>query len=335
MPNTLHHAQRRICGFVVVAACLWLCARAGPAAPRTDPAALVVLGASLFSDARLSSTGRVSCASCHRPLLAYTDGVPLAIGTTGERGTRNTPTLLHSASLPAYTWDDPRVTNIQTPIRRALTRVLPVEMGARGREEAILNLLRNDPTRARQFLAAFGTDGDAVTWDHLVGALAAFVQTLGKPSPYDRFLAGDVGALTAQQQQGMQLFAEAGCVACHSGPLFTNGSYHNLGLYRDDAQPERAGLAASTGDAVDRGRFRVPSLRNVARTAPYFHDGSAATLDDVLSVYEKGGRLITRGANAGDGRANPNKSGALAPIQLTKADRAALIAFLEALSDAP
>jgi cytochrome c peroxidase len=339
MPKLPHRHLRRLApclrASVLLLGLLLLRALAPHDPPRESQAAMATLGAALFSDTRLSGAGTTACATCHRPDRAYADGLPLAVGATGERGTRNTPTLLHTAELAAYTWDDPQATSLQAPIARALSRVQPVEMGAGGSEGAILARLRADATRARQFREAFPADGEPVTWEHLVEALAAFVRTLGGTSPYDRYVAGDTGALSAQQIQGMRLFAEVGCRACHSGARFTNGSYHNLGLYRDEALPGQAGLAAHTGDPADAGRFRVPSLRNVARTAPYFHDGSAATLDAVLSVYAQGGRVVSAGPGAGDGRANPHKSGALAPLQLTPSDRAALIAFLGALSDAP
>jgi cytochrome c peroxidase len=295
------------------------------------------LGAALFGDVRLSASGAYACASCHRPARAYSDGLPRAVGASGELGARNTPTLLHAGSLPAFTWDEPRITGLRAPIASALTRTAPVEMGAGGREAAILAALRADPLRRAQFAAAFPGEAEPVLWQHVVEALAAFVASLGGASAYDRYLAGDSTALSARQVQGLRLFRELGCASCHSGPQLTNGSYHNLGLYnvggRGAYPPRQEGLAANTDRPADTGRFRVPSLRNVAATAPYFHDGSAANLNDVIDVYAQGGRLIERGPWAGDGRASPYKSGAITPITLRPEDRAALIAFLESLSD--
>jgi len=308
------------------------CARPPPARVTRDPGpARIALGAALFGDPALSGNGTQACASCHQPARAFTDGRPTAIGSTGAVLPLNTPSLINAAALPALGWATPDRTSLEAQIAVALFATDPVELGATGAEAAILGRLQADASYRAGFRAAFPDDAEPLRWPRVIDALAAYVRALRSAGPYDRFLAGDVTALSAAARRGAALFAEIGCSACHSGPLLTNGSYHNLGLYgfRDaaDVPPGQEGLARVTGAVGDLGRWRVPSLRNVARTAPYFHDGSAATLDAVLDVYAQGGR--------GAGRASPLKSPALVPIPLRAADRADLIAWLQALSDDP
>jgi cytochrome c peroxidase len=234
-------------------------------------------------------------------------------------GARNTPTLLGVAERERFTWADPAVTTLVTAVTRPLQH--PDELGSWGHGE-VLARLRADPALWEAFQRAFPDTSDPVTWERIATALVAFVQTLRvEAGPYDRFLAGDSGALGPSARRGQQLFTEVGCVHCHAGPALTNESYQSLGL--DGASQGDPGLAGHTGRPSDWGRFRVPSLRAVAQTAPYFHDGSATTLADVLAVYENGGRPT--------GRANPVRSGAMGTILLTEQDRRDLIAFLEHL----
>ncbi len=303
------------------------CALPAPSAPANP---LVMLGARLFRERRLSGNGAQACVDCHQPALAFTDGRPTALGSTGEVGVRNSPSLLNVGILPVLGWARPDLTSLEAQAIVPLFGTHPVEMGAAGAEQSILDRLRADPTYPQQFAAAFPNDPKPLHWEQIISALAAYERTLvSGTSPYDRWLARDTTALSAAAQRGLRLFQEVGCTACHSGPLLTNSSYHNVGLYNLDgrgAYPTgQAGLYEVTGQARDMGRFRVPSLRNVARTAPYYHDGSAATLSDVLDVYAAGGR--------GTGVNSPVKSPALAPITFTPQDRADLLAFFAALSD--
>jgi cytochrome c peroxidase len=234
-------------------------------------------------------------------------------------GTRNTPTLLGVAQRRTFMWANLSVTTLEAAVTRPLQN--PDELGSWGSTE-VLAQLRADPTLGLAFRQAFPDVGEPVTWEHVTVALASFVRTLQvAPGPYDRFLAGDASALSPAARRGQRLFGEIGCANCHAGPALTNESYHNLGL----AGPGQGdpGLAAETGRVADHGRFRVPSLRAVAQTAPYFHDGSAVTLADVVAVYEHGGR--------GVGRANPARSGAMGTILLTEQDKLDLLAFLESL----
>ena len=322
---------------VAAAAILWLLFLvlerfSAPIPPEMPPdLALVELGAALFAEPTLSGNGAQSCASCHQAARAFTDGLSTAVGSTGEAHTLNTPSVVNAGELAALGWARPDLTSLEAQITVPLFGTHPVELGAVGHEAEIMGRLKADASYPARFRAAFPGDAAPLRWERVIEALAAYVRSLRSSGPYDRFLAGDVAALSDEAQRGAQLFGEVGCSACHSGPLLTNGSYHNLGLYGfrgvRDVPPGQEGLYRVTGQARDLGRWRVPSLRNVALTAPYFHDGSAATLEAVLDVYAQGGR--------GDGQQSLLKSEALVPITMSREDRAALIAFLLSLTDDP
>lgn len=331
-------ARRRTLGYLALGAALaWLAllvlvrASVPPLPAMSSDRALVELGAALFVEPALSGNGTQSCASCHQAARAFTDGRPTALGSTGEANVLNTPSVVNAGELPALGWASPARTSLEAQIALPLFGAHPVEMGATGHEGEILRRLETDARYPALFRAAFPGDAKPLRWQRVIDALAAYVRSLRSSGPYDRFLAGDNAALSDEARRGAALFVELGCSACHSGPLLTNGSYHNLGLYGftvvEDVPPSQEGLYGVTGQAADMGRWRVPSLRNVALTAPYFHDGSAATLEDVLDVYEQGGR--------GTGQRSPLKSEALVPITMSREDRAALIAFLRALTDEP
>ncbi|WP_322489303.1 cytochrome c peroxidase [Chloroflexus sp.] len=291
--------------------------------------ARVELGATLFVEPALSGNGAQSCASCHQAARAFTDGRETAVGSTGEAHSLNTPSVVNAGELSALGWARPDLTSLEAQIAVPLFGTHPVEMGAVGHEAEILGRLKADACYPALFRAAFPDDTEPLRWPRVIDALAAYVRSLRSSGSYDRFLAGEEAALSEEARRGAALFVEIGCSVCHSGPLLTNSSYHNLGLYGftglADVPPGQEGLYRITGKARDLGRWRVPSLRNVALTAPYFHDGSETTLEAVLDVYEQGGR--------GEGRDSPLKSEAIVPITLSREDRAALIAFLTALTD--
>lgn len=302
-----------------------------PATTSTAGDPVAALGAALFVDRRLSGNGAQACVDCHRPDLAYADGLRTAVGSTGEVGHLNTPSLINAGDWRVLGWARPELTSLEIQIPNPLFGTAPIEMGAKGHEEEILARLRADPSYPATFQAAFPDDPSPIRWERIVGALAAYVRTLRGTGPFDRFLAGDPSALSAEARRGYALFVEVGCSACHSGPLLASDSYHNTGLYNLDGKgaypPGAEGLIRSTHNSADMGKFRVPSLRNIARTAPYYHDGSAATLADVLDTYVAGGR--------GPGITSPLKSPAIVPLTLSAQDRADLLAFLESLTDDP
>jgi cytochrome c peroxidase len=310
----------------------------------------VELGRYLFYDVRLSGNEQQSCGSCHLQELAFTDGLTTAEGSTGMVHPRNSNGLTNVAYNATLTWANPVLTVLETQILIPIFGDAPVELGALGREDEILARLADDPDTAARFEAAY--PGEAIDWDTITGGLATFTRTLiSGNSPFDQFTyQDDRNALGDAELRGMDLFysERLECHHCHGGFNFTEASvhadsvfdsafFHNTGLYNLDgagAYPaDNTGILEVTGAPEDMGRFRAPSLRNVAVTGPYMHDGSIETLEEVVRHYEAGGRLIEDGPYAGDGRESPLKSGLVPGFTLTDGERDDLLAFLEALTD--
>jgi cytochrome c peroxidase len=237
----------------------------------------IALGKQLFFDPRLSGDNSKSCASCHMPEKAFTDGLPRAKGSGGKELFRNTPTLLNAGFYSAYFWDgragsleEQALFPIQSPDE--MNQDLPTL-------EKEINAI---PGYVAQFRAVFGS---GVTADNIAKALAAFQRTLvSRNSPFDRYLAGYKGAISEEAQSGWELFrGAAGCIRCHSRPNFSDSKFHRLGTtFRD------RGRGAITGEKREFYAFRTPGLRDVARTAPYMHDGSMETLAQVVEFYYRG-----------------------------------------------
>jgi cytochrome c peroxidase len=318
------------------------------AIPADNPltAAKAELGRHLFHDVRLSSNETQACASCHLQELAFTDGQVTPTGSTGMGHSRNANGLTNVGYNATLTWANPLLTELEVQALVPLFGEEPIELGA---TDAVLERLDADPLYEDLFEAAF--PGAPIDWDRITDALASFQRTLvSGNSRFDQFTyQGDRDALTEQEVSGMVLFfsEKLECHHCHGGFNFSEATvhadqgfdaelFHNTGLYDIDGEgaypPDNVGLYAFTGDPADMGRFRAPSLRNVAVTAPYMHDGSIATLEEVLAHYERGGRLV-EGPHAGDGAQSPLKSGLVPGFQLTDAERADLIAFLHSLTD--
>jgi len=312
-----------------------------------------VLGRWLFYDRRLSVNGSVSCADCHRQAFAFADPRARSVGATGERTTRNAMTLTNVAYNGRYTWANDSLKTLEQQALVPLTSSHPLEMGIVEQEQpAMLARLRGDARYNALFRAAFPEETDPVSLRNVVRAISTFVRTLVSfEAPYDRFLRGDKAALTDDAQRGMTLFRsnELKCARCHDGINFrmTPGhrtsqadetvAYHNTGLYNlagDGSYPASdRGLFEVTHVPADMGRFKAPTLRNVAVTAPYMHDGSIATLDAVIDHYAAGGRAIASGPDAGEGFRNPHKSQFVSGFQLTPGQRRELLAFLQSLTD--
>lgn len=324
-----------------------------PPVPGDNPmtAEKVDLGRHLFFDARLSADGTVACVSCHVQERAFTDGRETPIGINGTPGLRNAPGLANVGYLPLLTWANPHMTSLEFQALMPLFGDNPDEMGNNGQEAALFARLAADPYYAAAFPAAF-PDHPKPDLYTLTRALAAFQRGLiSVNSAYDRFKYwGEKDALSDAAKRGEQLFFDHRfeCYHCHSGIHFTENlqtsrsgfaetGFHNTGLYNIDgagAYPaNNTGLMELTGDPADMGKFRTPSLRNVALTAPYFHDGSAATLADVLDHYRKGGRTVASGRHAGIGADSPLRDGMIAGNTATDAEIADIIAFLESLTD--
>jgi cytochrome c peroxidase len=324
-----------------------------PAVPADNPMndAKVELGRWLFHDTRLSGNGTMSCATCHIQALAFTDARPRSVGSTGETHPRSSMSLVNVAYASRLTWANPLLDRLED---QALTPLLgdnPVEMGLGGHEARFAELLRSESRYSELAREAFPSDEDPHSLLNGVRAISAFVRTINSfDSPYDRYLAGEAGAISAAAERGMELFfsERLECFHCHGGFNFTDSTthanstvervgYHNTGLYNLDgggAYPaDNTGLYDMTGERRDMGRFKAPSLRNVAITPPYMHDGSVATLEDVIANYQRGGRLIEEGPYAGDGKLSPFKSEFVVGFELSEAERDDLLAFLEALTD--
>ena len=325
-----------------------------PSVPLDNPmtSAKVELGRRLFYDRALSGNGTYACSSCHRQELAFTDGRPRAVGSTGEVHPRSALSLANVAYGATLTWADPRLTRLEDQARIPMLNEHPVELGLSGREDEVLRRLRADPETARMFSAAFPEVPEPVSLLNVTRAIASFERTLfSGDSPYDRLVyRDDSGTLSESARRGMRLFfsERLNCSRCHggftfSGPVAFEGArpipptFHNNGLYNlgsDGAYPgDNPGLFGTTGRKEDMGRFRAPTLRNVELTAPYMHDGSIATLPEVIDHYARGGRLVPDGPLAGDGRDSPRKSELIRGFDLDARGKADLVQFLNSLTD--
>jgi len=269
----------------------------------------IELGRRLFADRRLSRDGSIACTSCHDPARAFSTPDAVSPSVFGRRGRRNAPALVNRGWGRSFFWDG-RVATLEEQVLK------PIE----------------DPNEM-DLPVADAARRVGLTPADLSRALATYVRSImSGNSPYDRYVNGEREALSPEQQAGLQIFRGRGnCTACHVGPNFTDERFHNTGIawsglstVARSAKVEflDEGRAAITGKAEDRGAFKTPTLRDVARTAPYMHDGSVATLEDVIDFYDRGGRP------------NPNLDPEIQPRRLTADDRRALVAFLGSLSGA-
>ena len=324
-----------------------------PNVPKTNPMsdAKVAVGRRLFYDERLSGNGKQSCSSCHQQELAFTDGLAQAIGSTGELHPRGAQSLVNVVYNSTLTWANPALVTLERQMEVPLFGDNPVEMGITdASKNQVLARIRKDRWYAARFKKAFPNSKRPITWTSIIRSIAAFQRSIvSADSRYDRYLRDEV-KLTPAERRGMELFMgeRAECHHCHGSFIFNDqttyaGSpaepalFHNTGLYNlggTGAFPEpNRGVFELTGRARDMGAFKAPSLRNVALTAPYMHDGSIPTLAAAVDHYAAGGRVIADGPLAGDGRANPFKDPLVSQIELNTRDRADLVAFLEALTD--
>ena len=315
--------------------------------PADNPltAAKVELGRHLFFDPRLSLDGSMSCATCHQPARAFTDGRPRAVGVTGEIHPRASMTLTNVAYSAVLTWADPTLRRLEEQMLIPLFSREPVEMGLKGLESEVVSRLDRQPRYRMLFIAAFPDQDRPVAIDNIVLAIASFERTfISGESPYDRYVYwGETAGFSESARRGMRLFFSTmlGCSECHAGFNFSGPvaepEFHNTGLYNLDATgayPEgNRGLYEHTGKPEDMGRFRVPTLRNIALTAPYMHDGSLPDLKSVVAHYAAGGRTITAGPHTGVGRENPYKSPKVGGFEITEGEIVDLVSFLQTLTD--
>jgi cytochrome c peroxidase len=281
----------------------------------------IALGRKLFYDVKLSGDETLSCASCHNPTLHFTDGLTVAKGK--ETGTRNTPTLLNAAYNIQQFWDG-RAASLEQQAGGPIANTKEMNQP----HEVCLSRLNSDQSYREAFAKTFGPG--LITMDKVEKAIAGFERTLlSANSPFDRYqYGGDKTALSAPAIRGLAIFTDktrGNCVTCHTVgekyALFTDGKFHNLGSGMNSAgELTDQGRHSVTGVEVDRGSFRTPSLRNVAKTAPYMHDGSLKTLKEVVDFY------------VGGGNSNPQLDPEIKPLKLSARDRSDLVIFLETLT---
>lgn len=274
----------------------------------------IALGERLFFDRALSRDRGIACASCHRPEHAFSDTSAVSGGVGARHGRRNSPTLLNRGYGRSLFWDG-RVTALEEqvlhPIQDSLEMDLPLQ--------ELVSRLRADRFYRAEFRRVFQ---DGVTSGNVARALASYLRTLRSGgAPVDRYRHGDSTALSAAAQRGLTLFlGPANCAACHVGPNFTDEQFHNTGVaWRSGISPTDSGRAAITRAARDVGAFKTPTLREAACTAPYMHDGSLRTLEDVIDFYDRGGH------------ANPHLDEEIRPLRLDAEEKGSLLALLRAL----
>ncbi len=283
----------------------------------------IALGRRLYFEQRLSSDNTFSCGSCHSPYIRFADGLKVASGVGAQQGTRNTPTTLNAAYSLTQFWDG-RATSLEQQAGMPIAN--PIEMNLP--HEVCVTKLSADHSYQNEFAKVFGSG--PITMDKIQKAIASFERTLlSGNAPFDRYqYGGEKSALAAEAIRGLAVFTDkqrGNCVTCHiigeQFALFTDDKFHNLGTGMDaNGELKDVGRFAQTKVAAERGAFRTPSLRNVAKTAPYMHDGSLQTLQEVIDFY------------VGGGSSNPQLDKEIKPLKLSAQERADLIAFLEALT---
>jgi len=290
---------------------------APPPIPADNPItpAKVELGRQLFFDARLSSDRTVSCATCHNPVMGFTDGRRTSMGTRGQVGGRSAPTFINLAYATGGVFWDGRAASLEDQAKGPIKD--PIEM-SNTHEKAVATLNALPGYRA-QFEHVFGSP--EITIDNVAKAIAVFERVIiSGNSPWDRFMKGDQTALSKEAQRGRNLFqTKANCIRCHAGFNLTNNQFRNIGVGFDRPNPD-LGRYEFTRNESDRGRFKTTTLREITFTAPYMHDGSEPTLEAVINYYDRGGNQ------------NPNLDSDIEPLHLTKQEKADLLAFLQSFN---
>ncbi len=283
--------------------------------PGNPPSSLKIhLGKELYFDPRLSADGTVSCASCHDPALGWSDEGPTSKGIRGQLGGRRAPPVSNAAYSPLQFWDG-RSPSLEDQAKGPIQN--PVEMGSS--HQAMIQTVSRIAGYEEEFKAVFGEG--PITVDQVADAIAAFERTVvTTDSRFDRYARGDHGALTALEKEGLEIFNGKGhCTACHWGPYFSDGRFHNLGVPAKDPGNPDVGRYAVTKDPRDMGAFKTPTVRDAARRAPYLHDGSEKTLEGLIDFYDRGG---------GE---DPNLDPLMVPLGLSAHEKRALAAFIKAL----
>ncbi len=318
---------------------LFLIAACSPARPAKIPpqqSPKVVLGHYLFFEKKISINNTKSCASCHDPVLAFSDGYRRSVGVFGDIHPRNSPSLVNAIYHRTFNLANPDVRTLTQQHYLPLYNTAPIEMGVAGNEATILARIAQDSLYKTLFSKAFRSPKDRFSWTHIVEAIAAYTSTLvSLNSPYDRYLAGDLQALSPSAAAGRSLFfsPRLRCGKCHNGLMLSTNSrfaldtnvannYANIGIYAEGENPSTdKGLMNVTHNPQDEGKFIIPSLRNVFLTAPYMHDGSIATLPEVLKHYSKGGKK------------QANLDTRISAFPLSQEEEKDILNFLESLTD--
>jgi cytochrome c peroxidase len=322
-----------------------------PLVPKENPIsdAKVELGRYLFYDTRLSGNQTQACASCHQQSHAFAEASAVTVGSTGQAHHRNSLSLTNVAFNNAYTWAHGELTTLERQIIIPMFGENPIELNVSGHEKEVLERFNSNLKYLPLFNAAFPSDKSPINFNNIVKAIASFVRSLTSfNSPFDRYAYyAEDEALTPSQLRGLAIFMseKTECRHCHSGFNFSQSTthattltqkpYHNTGLYKPQIPPPNfdEGLFNVTFRQEDRGLFRAPTLRNLKYSAPYMHDGSIATLAEVIDFYAAGGRNIDKGTLQGDGRKHPNKSIFLHGFELTEEEKQDLLDFLSTLND--
>jgi len=279
--------------------------------PQTD--AKILLGKQLYFDTRLSKDNTISCATCHSPAMGWSDAGPTSSGINSQRGGRRAPPVSNAAHSPLQFWDG-RAPNLEEQAKGPIAN--PIEMG--NTHEVMLRTVNDIPGYVEAFRKVFGVT--PITIDMVAQAIAAYERTIvTTDSPFDRFVRGDNTALTAQEKRGLEIFNGKGrCTLCHWGGYFSDGRFHNLGVAPASGAKPDEGRQAVTKDPADVGKFKTPTMRDVASRAPYLHNGTEKTLLDVVRLYNRGG-----------GPDDANLDPLMLPLGLNKAEMDALVAFLK------
>ncbi|MFY7900061.1 MAG: MbnH family di-heme enzyme [Chitinophagaceae bacterium] len=304
---------------------------------------LVILGKFLFFDTRLSYNNIRSCASCHDPKFAFSDGYRTSLGADGFSVQRNAPSLINAVYRSSYTWGDSTIRTFSQQMQFPLFNEHPKEMGVKNNEAIIIERFKKNNAYQQLFKKAFIYEEEPIHITNIIKAIAAFEATLvSNNAPFNKFINGDTNALSIQAKRGMKLFfsEKLQCGSCHSGKYLDGNStnnFYNTGLYNvnnNNVYPEAdKGLYHITKAAKDDGKFKVPSLQNILLTAPYTHDGTVNSVEEMIDIYASGGRNITEGKWKGNGILNDKKSNKIKGFTISQQEKKELILFLASLTD--
>ncbi|MDH5458293.1 MAG: cytochrome-c peroxidase [Nitrospinota bacterium] len=276
------------------------------------------LGKLLYFDPRLSGDNSISCASCHHPDKGWSDGQPRAIGFGGKELGRHSPTVINSGYFEVQFWDG-RAPTLEEQAKGPIQAAGEMNQNA----EELIEELGAIPEYRERFSKVFGDSG--LTFDNIAKAIATFERSVvSTNSAYDKYMQGDGNAMTPAAVNGMKLFFGKGkCSICHNGPAFTDSSFHNIGVKQHGPLTEDLGRFNISKDEFDKGAFKTPGLRSISQSAPYMHDGSEATLKDVVEFYNRGGDVAK------------NRTSLITPLQLSEQEVLEMVEFLKALDGEP